>query len=355
MTNIISSIKRHKKISFVVLAAILIGGYLLLGPTGKKTSATVYTYETVAKGNIVQSVSGSGQVAASDQVAVKSQASGNVTAVNVVAGQAVKYGDVLVQLDSTDAQAAVDVAKANLNSAKLTSQKTSQDNSLSLAQAQQALGQANDSLAQSQTDLSKIYEQAFNAIVSTFADLPAVMSGLNDIMTGSSNVVVQSSGTYFNYYQDQINLTGSSAATISDVAAAYTTAKSSYENVLAEYKSATRYSDPAVISKITNDSYDATKKISNAIKSITNLIQLYYASEYSFGGDDYDPAVNPNCFTGRGKRKKHGGPKNTILGYVAEFNQSDQRSIPTIKRFSKRNGAGGCPGYAGLLYHPRAF
>ena len=275
MANIISSIKRHKKISFVIIAAILIGGYLLLGPTGKKASATVYTYGTVAKGNIVQSVSGSGQVAASDQVDVKSQVAGDVTAVNVVEGQSVKYGDVLARLNSTDAQAAVDVAQANLENAKLTLQQAGQNNSQSLAQSQQALQSANNDLAASQSGLAKTYEQAFNAIASTFSDLPTVISGLDEIMTGSSNIVVQTSGTYLSYYQDQIRSYGYSTASLSDIGSVYAVAKESYNNVLAEYKSANRYSDPALISKIVSDAYDATKKISNATKALTNLIQQY--------------------------------------------------------------------------------
>jgi len=275
MANIFTTIKHHKKISFVVFVIILIGGFLLLGPSGKSAGATVYTYGTAAKGSIVQSVSGSGQVAASDQIDVKSQVAGDVTVVEVTEGQSVKYGDILVRLDSSDAQAALDVAQANLNSAKLTSQKTSQDNSQSLTQAQQALAQANDALAQSQSDLSKTYEQAFNSIASTFADLPTIMAGLDDIMSGSNNVVIQSSGTYLNYYQEQIRSRGSSTALLLDIGSTYVTAENSYDKVLVEYKSASRYSDPAIISKIVDDSYDATKKISNATKAIINLIQQY--------------------------------------------------------------------------------
>jgi HlyD family secretion protein len=275
MTNIFSAIKRHKKISFVTLIVLLGGGYLLLGPTGKTASATIYTYGTAAKGNIVQSVTGSGQVAASDQVDVKSQVSGDITIVNIVEGQSVKLGNVLARLDSSDAQAAVAVAQVNLENAKLTLQQASQNNSQSLVQAQQALQSANDDLATSQSNLSKTYETAFNTIVSTFADLPTVMSGLNDIMTGSSNIVVQSSGTYLNYYQYQISLYSYSSSSLLDVGSTYSAAKNSYDNVLAEYKSSSRYSEPAVISKMVDDTYDATKKISNATKALINLIQQY--------------------------------------------------------------------------------
>jgi Multidrug resistance efflux pump len=275
MANIISAIKRHKKISFVIFVIILAAGYFLFGSGNKSAGATVYTYGTASKGNIVQSVSGSGQVAASDQVDVKSQIAGDIVAVNIVEGQSVRLGDMLARIDSTDAQAAVEVAQANLENAKLTLQQASQNNSQSLAQARQALQSAKDDLATSQSDLSKTYEQAFNAIVSAFADLPAVMSGLSDIMSGSSDIVVQSSGTYLDYYQYQIKSYGSSVSSLLDVSSTYAIAKNDYDSVLKEYKSVSRYSDPEAISKMVDDTYDATKKISNATKALINLIQQY--------------------------------------------------------------------------------
>ena len=156
MANIFSAIKRHKKISFVIFVIILAAGYFLFGSGKKSAGATVYTYGTASKGNIVQSVSGSGQVAASDQVDVKSQIAGDVVAVNIVEGQSVSHGDVLARIDSTDAQAAVEVAQANLENAKLTLQKTSQDNSQSLTQARQALQPANDDLAKAKATCPRL-------------------------------------------------------------------------------------------------------------------------------------------------------------------------------------------------------
>ena len=265
---------RHKVISIIVIV-ILFSGYFFLFSNKKSATATIYTYDVVAKGSIIQSVSGSGQVSASDQVDVKSQVAGNLATLNVAQGQAVKSGDVLGRLDSTDARNAVDVAQANLENARLTSQQASQNNSQTLAQAQQDQKQANDSLVSSQGNLAKTYEQAFNSVASAFADLPLVMTDINNIINGSSNTVVQTSGTYLNFYHDQIVSYGSSTASLLDLGSAYTTAKDSYGRVLAEYKTASRYSEPAVISKLVDDSDDATKKISNAVKALTNLIQQY--------------------------------------------------------------------------------
>jgi len=104
MANPISIIFRHKKISIAVFAGILIGVYFIFSSSGKSASVTVYEYDAATKGNIVQSVSGSGQVSVTDQADVKSKVAGDVTVVKVSQGDLVKAGDILVQLDSTDAQ-----------------------------------------------------------------------------------------------------------------------------------------------------------------------------------------------------------------------------------------------------------
>ncbi|MFA6376060.1 MAG: efflux RND transporter periplasmic adaptor subunit [Candidatus Paceibacterota bacterium] len=320
MANIFSGVKRHKKITATAVILILAIGYYFLAPSGKSANATIYTYGTAVKGNIIQSVSGSGQVAASDQVDVKSRVAGNIISMNVAAGQTVSAGDILAKIDAADAQAAMDTARANLDSAKLALQKAGQDNSLSLAQAQQALQQANDALTQSRDNLSKTYEQAFNTVAAAFSDLPLVMSGLDDIATGSNNIVVQSSGTYLNYYQYQIGNYGSSTAQLLDVGSTYTVAKDSYSRVLAEYKGASRYSDPAAISEMVEDTYDATKKISNAIKALVNLIQQYQ-----------DAAANNNS-SAQSFSTTH---LNSLNGYATQVNAhlvnmlSMQQSIQT--------------------------
>jgi len=305
MANIFSGMKRHKKITAIAIILILAAGYYFLAPSGKNASATIYTYGTAANGNIIQSASGSGQVAASDQTDVKSRVAGNVVSINAAAGQAVKSGDVLARLDAVDAQAAVDTARANLESAKLASQKAVQDNSLAQAQAQQALQQAKDAFTGSQNSLSKTYEQAFNTIAAAFSDLPLIMSGIDDIVTGSNNIVVQSNGNYLNYYQYQIGSYGSSTAQLLDVGSTYTVAKDSYSRVLTEYKTASRYSDPATVSKIVEDTYDATKKISNAIKALINLIQQYQ-----------DAAANNNS-SAQSFSTTH---LNSLSGYATQVN-----------------------------------
>ncbi|MCU0653536.1 MAG: biotin/lipoyl-binding protein, partial [Candidatus Pacebacteria bacterium] len=163
MANIFSAVRKRKVVSGILIVAIA-GGAYYFWPRSADTNALAYTYGTVQLGNIVQSVSGTGQVSTTDQVDVKSKIAGNITVVEIKSGQTVKEGDVLAKLAATDAQAAYDSAAANLESARLTLQKSRQDNSLTLEQARNAVTSAQNQLEQSQGDLAKTYEQAFNAV-----------------------------------------------------------------------------------------------------------------------------------------------------------------------------------------------
>ncbi len=90
------------------------------GRTAMATSAnaeTRYVLGTAQMGTIVASVNGSGQVAASSEVDVSGASSGKLIAVNVKAGQEVKAGALLAQVDPTDAL--YDVQTAQLSYDKL--------------------------------------------------------------------------------------------------------------------------------------------------------------------------------------------------------------------------------------------
>lgn len=275
MVNIFSAAKRHKKISLIILTAILVGGYFLLNPDDKNSNVTVYTYGSVSKGNIMQSVSGTGQVSVADQVDVKAKVAGDVVAVSAVQGRQVKAGEVLARFDSTEAQKNVRDAQISLDSSKLTLKKMLLDNTTSISQAKKAVKDAQDSVVTSQSDLDKSYEQAFNTVASFFSDLPTIMAAMDDIINGSNSSVVQTSGTYFNYYQDQINAHGGLLLSTQNIGLAYQAAKSSYNTSLSDYKTLSRYSDNSEISKIVGESYTAAKDISNAIKALSSFIQLY--------------------------------------------------------------------------------
>lgn len=73
--------------------------------------------EKVVRGDLVIPVSASGSIQANKQVEIKSKASGEVAKIHVVAGQMVKAGDILLELDPIDETRNVDRAQAETDRA----------------------------------------------------------------------------------------------------------------------------------------------------------------------------------------------------------------------------------------------
>ena len=105
-----SFLLRNKKkiIVMVLLIIVIIGGVSFYSFKNSKrmhtNSVSAFDREvaTVSKGNISNSITGSGTIASSSTKNVASEVSADVLSVNVAVGDKVKKGDVLVELDKTD-------------------------------------------------------------------------------------------------------------------------------------------------------------------------------------------------------------------------------------------------------------
>ena len=120
---------------------------------GSSTVAPVFTEATVTSGNVTKTISTSGTVAAQQTSNLNFATSGKVTKVDVTLGQQVKQGDVLAEIDPTNAQNALANAQASLASAQANLQQTLQGSTAA------QLASADQSLVQAQTN----YTSAVNA------------------------------------------------------------------------------------------------------------------------------------------------------------------------------------------------
>ncbi|MFI5205568.1 MAG: hypothetical protein ACHQVK_01375, partial [Candidatus Paceibacterales bacterium] len=164
----------HKIISVIVIIAVLGGGYMWYKSSASAAGKVSYITAAAVKGTLVTSISGSGQVSASDQIDLKSKVSETVTYVGVTNGQHVSAGTTLVAFNTTDAQKTVRNAQISLDNANLSLQKTESANTTIPLSQQQA-----------KDNLVKAYSDGFTGISNTFLDLPAVMAGLDDILHGT--------------------------------------------------------------------------------------------------------------------------------------------------------------------------
>lgn len=134
---------------WMILAAIVVLGYAVYSVFGHNKPTVVYATAAVTKGNLITTVIGTGQVSPLNQINVQSQASGQVTAVDVSAGQYVSAGQTLFVVDQSSARVQVEQAQASLQSAEA---------SLSNAKANLALTGEQQDLA-----VSNAYENLLNA------------------------------------------------------------------------------------------------------------------------------------------------------------------------------------------------
>jgi len=121
MKNFFTSVKlyavSHKVASGAAIILVLLGVYYTYKAT-RPVGPTQYVLAAVTRDTVVSSVSGSGQISAEDQIDIKPQGSGQVTSVQVVAGQKVAAGQVIATLDERSALSSIDQAKASLQSAQ---------------------------------------------------------------------------------------------------------------------------------------------------------------------------------------------------------------------------------------------
>ena len=215
----------------IIISAIVIGlGYWGYKSYTNTSGETRYIMAVAQKGIIISSITGSGQVAASSQVDIKSKVSGEATYVGVVSGQEVKAGDLIAKIDARDAEIALENARISLE--KLIKPA----DAVSILQTGNALEDAKQSNAKAKDDLVKAYDEGFNTVSNAFLDLPDVIIGLNDLLNN-----YQSGAGYLN--DINVRSYGDTAISYRDEATkAFFIAKNQYDANLIHYKNLTRTS-----------------------------------------------------------------------------------------------------------------
>ncbi len=177
-------VKNHKIWSVIIAAVIITTGYFVCSKIFTSASTIQYTFGKVTKGNLVVSVSGSGQVSTLSKVSIKpnttgqTQTLGQIISVKVQNGDTVKAGQVVAVLDGKNALQTLNQAKASLTSAQANYDKVisglTESESVSL----------NNSIKSAQTSLNNSKQ---NIILS-----------LKGAYTTASNLFYSNTDSYFN-------------------------------------------------------------------------------------------------------------------------------------------------------------
>jgi len=210
----------------------------------------------VEKGTLIVSVSGSGQVSALDQIDIKSTVSGEIAYIDVKNGQEVKAGTLIAQLDTRDAQKAVQDAEINLANAELALKK--------------------DIKGEAEESLSTTYEDGLNALTNTFKDLSPMMPELKKMFLQSSYGGNESDIDYylrlirvFRAYSSQLSYWNN------DTEQKYLAVQTQFDTIQRGYWTLSQSSPHDQIEIILNQTYDATQSLLDLVRQTFNLVQKY--------------------------------------------------------------------------------
>jgi len=234
----------HKKLSILILVILVaLSSYLIF--RNKNNVETKYVTAVVEKGTIISSVTGTGQIETSNSIDLKAKVSSDIIYIGVKAGDVVKKGKLLVSLDSKTAQKSVRDAEISLETTKLSLEKSNIENSEENLNA----------------DLAKSYEDGFNNVSDTFLDLPTIITGLDDLL-GENNLsdnTARLSGRIAQDYRDNAE-------------ELYYKARKAFYTNRSSYRILTRDSSKEEIEDIIDETYETTKLVSDAVKSIRNFV-----------------------------------------------------------------------------------
>jgi len=154
MMTIARQPRRHIAWGWILAALLLLGGGIAFRLTqGNQAAQTTQTETaTVTQGTFRVSVSGPGTLSAYQAVDLKPQVQGTITYVPKVGDQVTK-GQMVVRIDPTTYQVAVDNAQLALKKAQAQLQSTRSTQSSSIASQQQAIGSTQAAYTNAQTAL----------------------------------------------------------------------------------------------------------------------------------------------------------------------------------------------------------
>ncbi len=300
-------------IAFIIF--VLLGsGIVVFRMMQTPKNASRYVIGTVVRDTIITSMSGTGQVSASNQFDIKPTVSGTVIGIDVVQGKHVQSHEVLMRLDAKEAVRVVRDARVSLDSARLAlkklqqppdklsllqaenaviqaenaKQKAQEDlesalialeklskpaDELSLLQAQNALSSAQESYTKSVDDLKKARQDGFNEVADAFLNFPTIMTGMNDMFFVST---IDRNQMNIDWYANQITRWEAEKAVRykNDLTSLYTSAKDHYEQNFEQYKASSRASEPKTLEGLIEDTYETSKLVSDCVKAANNYIDL---------------------------------------------------------------------------------
>jgi len=246
----------HRIVSGIVAVVLVFGIYKMVRAFSSGTTQTTYVVAEAQNNTVVSTVSGSGQVSASNEIDVTSKASGPLVSLNVHTGQEVKAGDVIAEVDPK-------TAVMNLQSAKIALQKLTNPDDLSVTQAQNNVETSKQSIDKANEDLAGYYTNALASLASSYVDFPQILTGLTTMFytsTGTLNDV------------DTTSLPLAAQQYRNDAGVNLDSAKLKYNSSLLDYQAMKNTGSTTDTEKNINETLDTAQTLMLAVKNAKSTI-----------------------------------------------------------------------------------
>jgi HlyD family secretion protein len=248
----------QKKIIIPILLLLIFGGYFGYRALNNKNKEPRYLLASVEKGTLIVSVSGSGQISASDQIDIKPKVSGDITALYMNKAQEVKTGQLLAVLDSRDAEKAIRDAEVALDNAKYELEKAKENYEEITIDAERSLATA--------------YEDGYSTVSTAFFKLSGYIKDLKDVL-GTE----QSTEEYISTYK---LILGSNSLFIQKLLNDYYQANDLFNENFAFFRRVYRDDDRDTIYQLIGDTLETTKAISQALESARHMFDAIVIRSY---------------------------------------------------------------------------
>lgn len=206
----------------------------------------------VTRGSVSQSLEFNGRVAGTDETAVTFSASGQVSAVDVKLGDAVKQGDVLVETDTADIKRQLNQAQTELETAAIRYQQAQAQAQADSSAAQQNAAQtARDTASQRQA----VVEDAQAALHRAQANLQKVQAGPLDSDVRAAQAAVTTAQLAAQKAQSDLDQLqrGADPMQVNTAQAQVDSAQTEYDKQSAALDALTRGADPNAIRSAQRD------------------------------------------------------------------------------------------------------
>jgi len=278
-------IKKHRWSTGITVLVIIGAVYFGWSKYAASQTSIQYATTTVSKGAVSATVSGTGQVAASSQVDLKTKTAGDVVYVKAKSGDKVTTSTVLLSVDASDALKALRDAEANYELSKLSLAKTeAAADPLTLLQSENSLAQAEESKTKAEDNIKKAYEDAYNSLTAAFLDMPTVITALHDILysydIGTNEIIVghgvwNTDALLNTFSQDNDSELANFVKFKTKAESDYTTARALFDANFESYRNSNRYSDNGTVENLLAETVNTVKSMAQAAKSQSNYLDAW--------------------------------------------------------------------------------